>query len=105
MADDVIKQMELRRLDYIEQLRELDVNAGMTLANAIVDVETTYEKTKAADLSNATKRRSRVDEYLLHDEEHAKMLLSIASMKRTIAIANIEIDAEKRAFVMQYGRV
>lgn len=102
---DKIKQMELRRLDDIEHLRELEVNAGTTLANAIADVESTYEKTKSVDLSNATKRRSRVDEYLSHDKDYTETLLSIASMKRTIAIANIEIDAEKRAFVMQYGRV
>lgn len=104
MSDEIHK-MELRRLNDIEMVRELEVTAGTTLANAIADVESTYEKTKSADLSNAAKRRSRVDVYLSHDKDYTEMLLSIASMKRTIAIANIEIDAEKRAFVMKYGRM
>ena len=100
-----IKQMELDRLDAIEELMELEVTVGTTLANAIADVESTYEKTKSADLSNATKRRARVDVYLLHDKEYTDMLRSIARRKRTISIATIEIDATKRAFVMQYGSV
>ncbi|MCK5431400.1 MAG: hypothetical protein KAJ03_01585 [Gammaproteobacteria bacterium] len=102
---DKIGEMELRRLDDIEQLRELEVNAGTTLANAIADVESTYEKTKSVDLSNATKRRARVDVYLSHDKDYTEILLSIARRKRTIAITDIEVGVEKRAFVMQHGRI
>lgn len=102
MIDD-IKQMELRRLNDIEMVRQLEVSSGKTLACALADVENTYEKTKDKDLSNATKRRSRVDEYLTRDIDYVDALLRIEGLKHEIAVKGIEIDAAKREFIMRYG--
>ena len=102
---DEIKQMELRRLNDIEMVRQLEVSSGKTLLCALSDVENTYEKTKDKDLSNATKRRSRVDEYLKRDIDYVDALARIEGLKHEIAVKGIDIDAAKRAFVMQYGSV
>ena len=102
---DEIYSMEMERFDNIEKLRHLTVMHDLSMVVELASAEEYYDDTKYKKYSNADKRKRIAAQHLEDDDDYMRGKEEMQLLKNAIAVAGFAIDAEKRAFVMQYGMV
>lgn len=101
-----IREMELEKLELIDENRNLKTKLEKALFNLSNELEVEYNESKSANkhLSNAEKRRMEADTQLKTDEAWISVYKRIDIIRHKVDILKIEIDYFIREHIEKYPR-
>lgn len=101
-----IKEMELEKLELINENRELKTKLEKALFNLTNELELEYNEFKSANkhLSNAEKRRMEADTQLRTDKDWISVYRTIDFIRNKVDLLKIEIDYSIREHIEIYPR-